>query len=310
MKFAYLIMAHHRFDVLKELLRDIDDERNDIFIHIDKKTKNPPLKELESCVSKGRIIFLNRIRVYWGHSSQVKCVLKLLESALEYGYHDYYHLLVGVEFPLKDQDEIYAFFEKNKGKEFIGYDNNDKAYPDRIRYYYFGWKYCRSRCKIEKALFSVGKKAVELQKRIGFDRIKNDCVEYKKGYANWSITNGLAQYIIDNRRFIETKVVFTYCADEILIHTLVFGSPFKEYIFDMKDEYNSAQRLTTWDNKLNRITIDNIGDVIRTDRLFIRKIDGQDALKVIKIIKENRHDKNNGNLRYAAGSNKNVPAGT
>ena len=32
-------MAHHRFDVLEELVKDIDDERNDIFLHIDKKTK-------------------------------------------------------------------------------------------------------------------------------------------------------------------------------------------------------------------------------------------------------------------------------
>ena len=38
-KHAYLIMAHHRFDVLKMLLTDLDYKDNDIYLHIDKKQK-------------------------------------------------------------------------------------------------------------------------------------------------------------------------------------------------------------------------------------------------------------------------------
>ena len=36
-KHAYLIMAHGNFELLEKLLRQIDDPRNDIYIHIDKK---------------------------------------------------------------------------------------------------------------------------------------------------------------------------------------------------------------------------------------------------------------------------------
>ena len=32
---AYLIIAHDQFDLLESLLKCIDDERNDIYIHID-----------------------------------------------------------------------------------------------------------------------------------------------------------------------------------------------------------------------------------------------------------------------------------
>ena len=39
-KHAYLIIAHNNFYILKKLIALIDDERNDIYIHIDKKTKN------------------------------------------------------------------------------------------------------------------------------------------------------------------------------------------------------------------------------------------------------------------------------
>lgn len=36
-KHAYLIIAHNEFDLLQKLISVLDDERNDIFIHIDKK---------------------------------------------------------------------------------------------------------------------------------------------------------------------------------------------------------------------------------------------------------------------------------
>ena len=39
-KHAYLIMAHNNFDLLQKELYLLDDERNDIFIHIDKNAKN------------------------------------------------------------------------------------------------------------------------------------------------------------------------------------------------------------------------------------------------------------------------------
>ena len=37
---AYLIMAHHQFDFLKELLSALDDEANDIYLHLDQKAGN------------------------------------------------------------------------------------------------------------------------------------------------------------------------------------------------------------------------------------------------------------------------------
>ena len=43
MKHAYLIMAHHEFEVLGKLVQAIDDKRNDIFIHFDAKLKSYPV---------------------------------------------------------------------------------------------------------------------------------------------------------------------------------------------------------------------------------------------------------------------------
>ena len=65
---AYLIIAHHHFNQLKLLLTLLDDERNDLFVHIDEKVKNKKsVRELcGAAVRKSRIIWVPGHRVTWG----------------------------------------------------------------------------------------------------------------------------------------------------------------------------------------------------------------------------------------------------
>ncbi len=288
MRFAYLIMADQRFDVLKELLKDLDDERNDIFLHIDKKTKDYDVDELKGCIRKGRLQFVRPMAVYWGHSSQIQCVLNLLKAATKAAFHDYYHLLVGVEFPIKSQTEIYDFFARNYGKEFIGYDIVDTRYIDRIKYFYFWGKYARSNKKYEQKLYDKCLKFVEWQKKNGINRVKKDGTVYKKGYANWSITDDLARFFVKNESFIRKKMKYTFCADEIFFHTLAYNSGFREKIYDFDDEYNSCMRITTWQNTNNRLCLKDVDRLMKSGKLFARKIDGEDAIDLIYKIKESR----------------------
>ena len=39
-KHAYLIIAHNNFEILEKTLKILDDEKNDFYIHVDKKVKN------------------------------------------------------------------------------------------------------------------------------------------------------------------------------------------------------------------------------------------------------------------------------
>ncbi len=289
MKFAYLIMAHHRFDVLKEILHDLDDERNSIYLHIDKKTIIKNIDELTSQIKKAKIVIVPRIKVYWGHFSQVECVVELLKRALESGYHDYYHLLVGVEFPLKSQDYIHSFFEKNKGKEFIGYDLSDsKDYLDRIKYYHFETKYARSEKRFSKHKKLVGQKLLDIQRRLRVNRLKMSEERYKKGYANWSITHDLARYLVEQYPKISKQYKHTFCGDEIIFHTLVYNSNYYQNVYDLKNEYRSAMRLTTWDNWKNQLTKKDLKSILESDKLFGRKFDTDDAVELIQYIKLNR----------------------
>ena len=60
LKHAYLIMAHNQWAILAKLIRLLDDENNDIYLHIDKKVKSFPKDSIIASVSKSRLFFTKR----------------------------------------------------------------------------------------------------------------------------------------------------------------------------------------------------------------------------------------------------------
>lgn len=118
-KHAYLIMAHTQFEQLGVLLELLDYVGNDIYLHIDKKAKFVDEGWLHSLVKKANLKILdNRVNVKWGTFSQIECELKLLEEATQ-KQHSYYHLMSGVDLPLKSQREIHTFFDKSGGQNIF-----------------------------------------------------------------------------------------------------------------------------------------------------------------------------------------------
>lgn len=146
-KHAYLIMAHNEFDILEKQLRLLDDYRNDIYIHIDKKVKQFNFNYYKNIVKNSNVYYTERIDVRWGDFSQIKCELILLKKAIQKEYM-YYHLISGVDMPLKTQDEIHDFFKDNNGLEFIHFCTEEQYMKRRNRvsqYHFMRW--CRTRNK-------------------------------------------------------------------------------------------------------------------------------------------------------------------
>lgn len=48
------------------LLSVIDDDRNDIYIHVDKKTVDVPLEDIRGAVCHSPLTFIERMSVNWG----------------------------------------------------------------------------------------------------------------------------------------------------------------------------------------------------------------------------------------------------
>ena len=149
-KHAYLIMAHNEFYILEKLIMLLDDSRNDIFLHIDRKIKNFDFDKFKKMVKKSNLYFTERVDIVWAASSQIECELVMLTEAIQKGKYDYYHLLSGVDLPLKNQKEIHKFFDQQQNKEFVHFSSLKPITGnllERVKYYHFFLKNLRNKNK-------------------------------------------------------------------------------------------------------------------------------------------------------------------
>lgn len=240
-KHAYLIMAHNQFEQLKKLILLLDDPRNDIYVHVDAKSRDFDQEKFLNLTKNAGLSFIKRKRVTWGAYSQIRCELDLLESATK-KHHDYYHLLSGADLPIKSQNQIHTFFEDNQGAEFLSIHDavmETKSFRDRIQVYHFLQELIGNK-KSDSLVFKIEWVLLKLQDLLNVDRLKKSKLEFQKG-TNWfSITHDLAQYVVTESHQIRKMYKFTKCADEVFLHTLAWNSQFRDRV------QNDSKRLIDW----------------------------------------------------------------
>lgn len=225
---AYLILAHKNLNQLRKLIELLDDSRNDIFVHVDSKLSDFNPDEWKKVVSKSSLIFLpDRIRVNWGGVSIMRAEISLLKAATSTNRYDYYHLLSGMDLPLKTQDQIHRFFDANLGNEFINLWEFKKSNLSRFSYYtIFPEGESKFRTRIVNHIFKG------LQMAVGF-RI-NRGIEFRMGSQWFSITDDLARYVVEKEDWLEKVFRHTSTCDEIFLPTLVCNSTFRNNLYDPK----------------------------------------------------------------------------
>lgn len=292
MKHAYLIMAHNNLFVLERLLKLLDDKRNDIYLHVDKKLKNFDCAYFKKIIKKSNLVFIKRMDVRWSCYSQIKCELELLKEATK-TKHKYYHLLSGVDMPIKNQDIIHNFFD-NSNKEFVVFRNHEAfdGRLERINYYHLFFKNARSNSKF-KTTFSQKMHSVclKLQKKFNINRIDKDNVNYYRDGANWfSITDDLARYIVSLEKDIHKVYKYTYCADEVFLQTIIYHSKFYHNLYsDNNDDYQGVKRLIDWKRgNPYSFMLEDYEEIMNSDYFFVRKIENCELADKIykKIIQE------------------------
>ena len=284
MKHAYLILAHNNFYTLKVLLKLLDNENNDIYIHIDKKTRNVPKEEILSVVQKSNLHWVTPIKTYWGHSSLVNAELKLIKTAILNIEYEYLHLISGVDLPLKKQSEIHKFFEDNKGKEFVGFSNLKNNYEDRVKYYYWLQKYEKN----SKIIAKLQEILTKFQKILKVNRLKNSNINIQKGCQWVSITGDFAKYIIKQEKWIQKFFANTNCSDELLMQTILINSPFAKNIYNKNDEYKSCLREIDWERGSPYVWKKEDKDILlSSNNIFARKFDENVDKEIMKIIMNN-----------------------
>lgn len=279
---AYLIMCHNNFMHLARLLQALDNEKNDIYVHVDKKAGDCPFEMLEKSVRKANLFWVKRRSVNWGGVSQIRTELFLLKQAAE-TYHSYYHLLSGMDFPLKSQRYIHEFFSDHQGSEFINFDKKaieEAEFIDRVRYYYFFQDMVgRNKGKIPALCYHMQKILLSFQKNRNVDRTKKYSFALYKG-TNWfSITHELVIYLLQNRKIIKRLCRRSLCADEIFLQTLVMVSPYRNNIV------NDSLRYIDWKRGNPYIFTEmDYEELRKTDKLFARKFDEKVSAKLTEKI--------------------------
>lgn len=288
-KHAFLIIAHNQFDLLKILIKMLDDERNDIYIHIDSKVTDFSFREYQKIPKKSKMFFTDRISITWGDFSQVKAEMILLEAAVknenDENKYSYFHLLSGVDLPIKTNDEIHKFFNENSGKEFIHFSENQPSASavSRIRYYHL---FRKKRNTFYKILAQIALKA---QKICGVNRLKKNNLIVQKG-TNWfSITDAFAKYLVSKSSEIERVFNYSYCCDEVFLQTMFVNSPFKNnlYMPDCNNNQLACARYIDWERG-NPYTfrINDFNDIISSEAMFARKFSMETDSQIIFKIRD------------------------
>ena len=286
-KQAILIMAHGSLNILNKLLELLDSKYFDIYIHIDTKSTIEE-KDIYECIYSKLYVY-KRYDVKWADYSMIETELFLFEEAYNNNY-EYYHLISGVDLPLKSNKYIYELFYNNYPKEFIHYENLNVSEHklNWIKYYYI-MDYVKENPKYRDSNMACMYK----QKKDGIDRLKGDKKELKTG-ANWvSITHELVGYILSEKEYIRDRFPFTRSSDEFFIQTLAYNSKFKDNLYYDKfdDNYSSCLRAIDW-SRGSPYTwrTSDFEDLIKSDKIFARKfsedVDSEIIDKIFNYVKE------------------------
>jgi glycosyltransferase len=275
---AYLITAHNNWDILNKQIELIDDESNDIFLLVDKKSKDFDPDRLYKCVSS-RIMLVPPIDIYWADYSGVKGWLNLMSAAFETEQsrnirYSYFHLQSGTCLPIKTQRYIHDFCD-NSGKEFIGIVPREFTYCTKRTKVY--WLFLNTPWFRKSKLFKASCYALAfLQRIIGVNRLRNAGLSIYNGWANCSITHEFARYLYQNKYLIHSTFKKTLASDELWLQTLAYNSTFKNRLYDVSDLRNGSMRYIDWGRGQPYTWGSEPGDLdmlLNSPYLFARKFD-------------------------------------
>lgn len=284
MKHAFLIMAHNEPYILNKLLKKLSHPNNDCYVHIDKKVNGFYRTELETIIKKaGGIIIKNPIDARWGDFSLIRSELLLFTTALNSSIqYDYFHLLSGVDLPIKPMSYIHSFFECNKGKEFfriVTDSNNMEQLYIKTNYYHFFMYYKRKTIGKLLRFLNIPKCSIRIQIMLHISRYKTDNLTQYKGDQWCSLSREAVQYILSKTNYIYKRYKYTSCPDEIYKQTILMNSRFKSKRFESQENsINDSLREIDWSR--GTLHIWNIQDkniLLNSKNLFARKFSSKNT---------------------------------
>ncbi|MDA8157320.1 MAG: hypothetical protein M0Z52_12855 [Actinomycetota bacterium] len=248
MKIAHLIQTNKNPELLRRKINFFSSANNAFFIHVDAKCD---INDFASIKGDNVFFIGNRIPVFWGEYSMVKAILLLIRHALTApaGF-DYFLMETGSDYPLRSEEYISDFFEKNAGCEFIGAiqlpggetanpqcgRDPEKISPGCARF--IGnqkLNHLKSlRIPSDRPAIKLAMKAMSwagLARRSYEKHLK--LMEPFAGNTHWALTRSACEYIVnffENNKRVCNFFEGTFGPDETIFHTILGNSVFKPRI--------------------------------------------------------------------------------
>ncbi|MDE6336488.1 MAG: methyltransferase domain-containing protein [Muribaculaceae bacterium] len=269
---AILIFSHNPLENLVPIIEYFDNEF-DLFIHYDKRISLDE-EELNAFLTKyPHIRFYRRYRFKWGGIPIVKAELKLLSIILDTDSYAYIHIISDSDRPIKSLSEFKSFFDKNKGKEYVGcFPLPDRRWENGTfgRFELFRLNdLFNYRSKLGKFIIDL---ANDLQQKLNVRRSDRSLCSNLYGGSTWmSITAQCAAHIVANQtkyRPFFKRLRFTFGADEVFLQTMIMNSPFSaKVVFDdcRYTKWRQGSPSPEW------LTMKDCFDVATSQKVFARK---------------------------------------
>lgn len=277
MRHAWLILTHGNFAILEKQLRFLDSENADFFIHVDAKADFDE-ERFSAVTERSRVTFVPRRRISWGHFAIAEAELELLRAAAP-GRYDYYHLLSGVDVPVKSRAYIEEYFTRAPGTNYVNFLAPEISRADlyRVMFYYPMQRYNIRKPAVRRALRNF---SAAVQLGFGVDRTRRlpDGFAFQKGAQWFSITHALAAYLLEKESEIRGIFSDTYCPDEMFVQTEIINSPFRDTLPENAfcNDYASCLRYVDWERgNPYTFTDADLAELLSTPEtaLFARKFD-------------------------------------
>ncbi|WP_221391796.1 beta-1,6-N-acetylglucosaminyltransferase [Dyadobacter sp. NIV53] len=277
MKIAHLILAHSEPSQLERIINKLAHQDAYFFIHLDQKISQEAFQYL---TSMDRVYLIpDRVKVAWGAYSLVQATIIGFQAIVNSGLRiDYINLLSGSDYPLKPANEIHAFFDENKGRNFMGFESVNEqwleAIPRITQYHLTNYAF-------------PGKYIVQRWINILTPKRKMPDGLIPVGRSQWmSITTEAVQYILqylNSHPHIVRFFELTWAPDEMIFQTILYNSDFKGSLV------NNNLRYIDWaaGNPSPKILDEqDLEKLLASDKLFARKFDSSKSRRVLDMLDE------------------------
>lgn len=284
---AILILAHKNIKQIIELV-SILNRKFIVYIHLDNKC-GISSEEKITLENMKNVFFYQIFNVNWGAFSICKVELFLLKEALKNKNIIYFHFLSGQDWPVKNLDLIYDFYERSN-KIYMTYDlskNIIKTGEPTIlwqKYYFYYDKINRK--SIYGKIYHRFSILYQFVKQVNKFKDLNIACEIYQGSQWMSLPRDVAlyciQYMKKNKNYY--KMLETgFCSDEVMFQTILCNSVFVNRI------ENNNYRYINWIKKYNSypaiLDENDFCKIQNGNYHFARKFDSNISRKLINKLK-------------------------